>query len=326
MADSRTGSVDVRALLRSEREARRVTHPHATYSSTGTLICVLCQIQIGAESSWAQHLKSSSHAVRLDRASGTRTTREGAHSTPPPPAGALGHKRKNVDVQAEETEDSARKRAKGEHSLDLQTKLAPETNSKVALAAQQSGPEHLEAAEDHHANFDGSADSSELAIDARALPGGTRSSHEQQQPTNADTINEDEWAAFEREVVATPPPPTERSVASALTEKATIEAAPVSTAELAALGREQQTERPGQRDAEIEAEKEDAARSLEEEFEKMESLEERVRRLREKREALRRTEQPVPTQPDGEQTEGAGPIPDDASEDDFEEDYWEYFR
>ncbi|MCJ1461590.1 hypothetical protein MMC07_000187 [Pseudocyphellaria aurata] len=95
-------------------------------------------------------------------------------------------------------------------------------------------------------------------------------------------IDESEWAAFERDV-ATPPPP-----ASALTSAATISAAPLTIAEIAAQAREQESLQNKERMEEvIDGEKEDAARRLEEEFAEMAELEERLKRLREKREALR---------------------------------------
>ena len=98
-------------------------------------------------------------------------------------------------------------------------------------------------------------------------------------------IDEDEWAAFERDVATPPPDP---SAPSALTAAATISAAPMTAAELAAQSREQASlQGRERREAEVEGEKEDAARALEEEFDEMEGLEERVRRLREKREELR---------------------------------------
>ena len=106
--------------------------------------------------------------------------------------------------------------------------------------------------------------------------------------TNGD-VDEDEWAAFERDVVApsapSPPPPNPLSI---INTNATISAAPMTAAEL-----EAQKKKEGQqaqrilRAEEIEAEKEDAARNLEEEFEEMEALEERVKKLKEKRERLR---------------------------------------
>ena len=98
-------------------------------------------------------------------------------------------------------------------------------------------------------------------------------------------IDEDEWAAFERDV-ATPPP---ESKISALTAEATIVAAPMTAAEIAAQSRlEASTQTKERREVEMEGEKEDAARRVEEEFDEMAVLEERVRRLREKREELRR--------------------------------------
>jgi hypothetical protein len=68
---------------------------------------------------------------------------------------------------------------------------------------------------------------------------------------------------------------------------AVIEAAPMTTAEIAAQAREDMSTQRAKKDEEMEAEKEDAARQLEDEFEEMEGLEERFKKLREQREALR---------------------------------------
>ncbi|KAL1609883.1 hypothetical protein SLS60_001548 [Paraconiothyrium brasiliense] len=68
---------------------------------------------------------------------------------------------------------------------------------------------------------------------------------------------------------------------------AVIEVAPMTAAQLAAQAREEQTAQRARRDEEMENEKEDAARALEDEFEEMDGLEERVKKLREQREALR---------------------------------------
>lgn len=80
------------------------------------------------------------------------------------------------------------------------------------------------------------------------------------------------------------PPPTKIAYSGAV-----IEAAPMTAAEIAAQAREDQSAQRAKRDEEMEGEKEDAARALEDEFEEMEGLEERVKRLREQREALRST-------------------------------------
>lgn len=99
-------------------------------------------------------------------------------------------------------------------------------------------------------------------------------------------IDEDEWAAFEREVVApTRAAPVPAAVAAS--SAATISAAPVTADELAAQQQKQKEEQARVREEDIEGEKEDAARHLEEEFEEMEQLEERVKRLKAKREELR---------------------------------------
>jgi hypothetical protein len=66
-----------------------------------------------------------------------------------------------------------------------------------------------------------------------------------------------------------------------------IEAAPMTTAEIAAQAREDMSVQRAKKDEEMEGEKEDAARLLEDEFEEMEGLEERFKKLREQREALR---------------------------------------
>ncbi|RAO71957.1 uncharacterized protein BHQ10_007969 [Talaromyces amestolkiae] len=100
-------------------------------------------------------------------------------------------------------------------------------------------------------------------------------------------IDENEWAAFEREVVApTRAAPAPAAVAAA-SSAATISAAPVTADELAAQQQKQKEEQARVREEDIEGEKEDAARHLEEEFEEMEQLEERVKRLKAKREELR---------------------------------------
>lgn len=58
---SRFTMADVRALLRQQRQARRIEHPHASYSDAGKLLCTLCREQIRAESQWESHIKSTNH-------------------------------------------------------------------------------------------------------------------------------------------------------------------------------------------------------------------------------------------------------------------------
>ncbi|CAD0027160.1 unnamed protein product [Aureobasidium pullulans] len=102
----------------------------------------------------------------------------------------------------------------------------------------------------------------------------------------APDVDEDEWAAFEREMAA-----TQQNALPIISASATISAAPVSAEELAAQAREEQSAQRTAREAEIEADTEDAALAMQQEFDEMEELDERVRRLREKREALRLSKQ-----------------------------------
>ncbi|KAE8314787.1 hypothetical protein BDV41DRAFT_532991 [Aspergillus transmontanensis] len=102
-----------------------------------------------------------------------------------------------------------------------------------------------------------------------------------EQPQN---IDEDEWAAFEREVAA---PTRAPQAPAAVAAQATISAAPISAEQLAAQQEKENDTVTRGREAEAEGEREDAARFLEDEFDEMEQLEERVRRLKHKREELR---------------------------------------
>ncbi|PGH08193.1 hypothetical protein GX51_01347 [Blastomyces parvus] len=107
----------------------------------------------------------------------------------------------------------------------------------------------------------------------------------QQQP---QSINEDEWAAFEREVAAPTKMVPTAPPAALMTGHATISAAPLSAAELAEREKQDKQAQLRMREQEMAFEKEDAARLLEEEFEEMDQLEERVKRLKEMREEIRR--------------------------------------
>lgn len=96
---------------------------------------------------------------------------------------------------------------------------------------------------------------------------------------------DDEWAAFQQDIAAIP---ESKSALEALNANAVISAAPISATVAISQSLEgDATIQNGHRDVEIEEEKEDASRALEEEFEEMEVLEERLRRLKEKRKLLR---------------------------------------
>lgn len=268
---------DVRSLLRNERASRRIVHPQATYSTTGTLVCLVCHIQLKAESQWEKHLLSAQHAMRLQR------IREGTLGRPPgaplPDGESLnggGKKRKADDGE----ERAKKRRVQFEESLPMEP---IEGGSDAAADSDEN-------------RQDGEGSTATTALITQPLPElstvpptppnhpTTNTRSDNLSTTNKhQAIDEDEWAAFEREV-ATPPP-----ITSALTSEATISAAPLSAAETASQDREQASLQKKERmEAAIEGEKEDAARRLEDEFEEMAGLEEKVRRLREQREALRK--------------------------------------
>ena len=56
---------DARALLRAKRQEVRITHPYATYSSTGQLRCTICSTTVKQASMWEGHLGSKSHRVAV---------------------------------------------------------------------------------------------------------------------------------------------------------------------------------------------------------------------------------------------------------------------
>ncbi|KAF3388642.1 hypothetical protein F1880_003820 [Penicillium rolfsii] len=134
------------------------------------------------------------------------------------------------------------------------------------------------------------------------------------------TVDEDEWAAFEREVVA---PTRTPHAPAAVSAEATITAAPVRAEELAAQQERDRTSAAKSREAELEGEREDAARFMEEEFDEMDQLEERVRRLKQMREELRqkRAEDQARDIPMAEEQRA----PESESEDE-EDDDWDDWR
>ena len=266
---------DVRILLKNERAARRIDHPQAAYSSTGTLECSVCKVPLKSDIEiWNKHLRSTQHAMRAERLR-IRTKQPSANSrrttstiniinTVENPVNS-SKKRKASD---EEDEEDSRKRTRPEDPDSRKS-----TNRRVS--------------------FDDLSDTSTPATTRHielARPSPTQVTGPPPPTDTSKTVDEDEWAAFEaslaRPISPSPPPATAPN--TALTAAATITAAPLTAVELAARSREEASLQSKEiREAEVEGEKEDAARQLEEEFDEMEGLEERVKKLREQREALR---------------------------------------
>ncbi|KAI9691086.1 MAG: hypothetical protein M1822_008706 [Bathelium mastoideum] len=286
---------DVRSMLRAERNARRVDHEDAHYTPGGMLMCKVCELLMKSDALWAKHIQSKHHRLQLQR-----------RKDNPIPA-PNNKKRKAVDE-----EESERKKSRAEET-QASTEEKPGTE-ETAVETHQGDDQDVDVS---------SADQ-QIAAVSKIEPDAAIAKVMSHKDRQADTVDEEEWAAFEREV-ATPPP--EVVPLTALNATATIEAAPMSAEEIAARAREEANAQRGPRDEEVEAEKEDAARQLEDEFDEMENYEERVRKLKEKREALRTermdTKVPIPDEEPEHAPTNGNSDEDSADDDDSYDDSWD---
>jgi len=237
---------DARALLRSQRETRRINHPHASYTGSGRLLCTVCNTTIKSEQFWPNHLRNPDHAARIQKLQNA--------------SNAQSNKKRKADDDDDETSDvdEGRKRMKATDRV-VETPVALKTVSEEPVVEER------------------------LAISKAT----TQNLAEENTATSTKTApaeEEDaEWLELQRAINSSDVPSSKPSIPAA----ATISAPAMSAEEIAAQAREEQSVQRGRRDEELVAEKEDAVRALQDEFQEMEELEDRVRKLREKREALR---------------------------------------
>ena len=247
---------DVRALLAAERQSRRITHPHLSYTKSGVLMCNICTLNVKSEALWEGHLKSANHRKNI-AAQASRQASLDANT-------GKGVKRKIEDVdEVQEERDET-------DTADARKKPKSRPESTIAEAANdvQAGP----VLPEETAGAEAKQPPASIAIgDNVATTNGVTPS-----PPD-ETVDEDEWAAFEREVARLAKDKRDYS-------SATITAAPVTADQLKAQDDEDKRRKL---ETEAEDEREDEAVRLAEEFDIMEEMEERVRRLREKRDALR---------------------------------------
>ncbi len=101
---------DVRALLRQQRQSRRIEHPHAAYSDAGKLLCTLCREQIRAETQWESHTRSTGHQRRAVAATTTANAGPAPSEATEPMAEkaqvSQGHDTTAVEGPEEEQEDA----------------------------------------------------------------------------------------------------------------------------------------------------------------------------------------------------------------------------
>lgn len=231
-------------MLRQSREARRITHPYASYTADSKIRCTLCNTLLKSDAAWGSHLHSSQHTLRQTRAQEAAAIRAGS---------SAGQKRK----------------------AESQSSPPPEDRKKAKSVTFAAGVEEVDdtAGPEEAPSMDYPIKESEKITPSSSQPSSG----------NNDQIDPVEMEAFERELAE-----MEASMASAAADKATISAPAMTAADIAAQAREEQSAQRGKREIELEAERDDAAKMLEDEFDEMEGLEERVRRLRERREELKK--------------------------------------
>jgi zinc finger protein 830 len=152
-------SEDPRALLRAARKERRVTHPHASYTSTGNLLCNLCECPIKSEASWAAHLHSTGHTLRLSREQDAAIARNADVGN--------GKKRKaGGPADGEGSDGEERKRMKGPDAPTLQNTIVG-ASAPAPIPAPAPAPK--QSAKDAQADLDAlEADLAALERESRA--------------------------------------------------------------------------------------------------------------------------------------------------------------
>ena len=279
---------DVRSLLRNERASRRINHPQASYSSTGTLFCLSCHIQLKSESLWDSHLRSAQHTTRLQKTKATKIGRPPPQELTNGSSGtSIGKKRRAIDAE----EDDGRKRTKPTSGLP-QDFFDNEPKDERNPVMKQQQPS-FKPTSSSIAN----ANPHQIQMPSHPHPTTINNDRHPSTPlpsiaSTTNKVNEAEWAAFERDIAlpSPPSPPLNSSynhlppaVSALSSSAATIIAAPLTAAEIAARLREEAgTQGKEKREEELEGEKEDATRRLEMEFEEMEGLEMRVKRLKDR--------------------------------------------
>lgn len=390
---------DVRSLLRQQREARRIDHPHAAYSDAGKLLCTLCRDQVKTEALWDGHLQSAVHRQnvqrlraaqesqangigRKDHAETSSNFRRGSateNNTIEERDPAVGTestmashpKRKHSrDEDGDDIMDDAvrRKRSRPDISeasarsdYDKETRqhrsnsetLTPPSLARRASTTPSQGVElQIPSRPATPSHRDGSSGSTPGAAASVGVANGQQTARpakdsaagqaagngESSHTPSAAQVDESEWAAFEADIAATSVP---------YAEDATISAPAMTAEESAAVAQLTQNsedtdgnKRKTKAEVDLEDEKEEATRALEDEFEEMEELEARVQRLRDKREDIRRKRSEsqgqataaVPAKLNGvgkeniQGTVAEATAVDEEDEEEEEDDDWDSFR
>ncbi|KAJ4418285.1 hypothetical protein N0V82_005676 [Gnomoniopsis sp. IMI 355080] len=135
---------DARSLLRQQRAARRIQHPHVQYSAPGKLSCTICQEPIKSEALWDAHTRSVAHRQRL--LASAKEPREPAVDADS--AGVLGAQksRSSTDTLSDEAllaqiiGGTGHKRKHNEHEEDVDMEDATQIDETVP-AGKRSKPD-----------------------------------------------------------------------------------------------------------------------------------------------------------------------------------------
>ncbi|KAM0331248.1 hypothetical protein ACHAQA_002918 [Verticillium albo-atrum] len=347
---------DVRSLLRQQRAARRIDHPHAAYSDAGKLLCTLCHEAIKTDSQWDAHIHSGSHRTKAqqlqaaqqrpkiaDEVANGRNKRkhdsgsDGEDVTMDDEADRKKRSRNDLNTPArsgsessssaaaETSRDSESQPTKDQTltppALNRRTSTTPVQGGEMLIPSRPATPHHRDGTSSTATPLGPSPLVPQEAVVTAQQPDSNVSllSARQQQK-----VDEDEWAAFEADIAAASAPYADDAVISA----------PAMTAEEhAENARTEEEERAKRRlaaEKDVADEKEEARRALETEFEEMEELEARVRKLKERREALRtqgdlpetkKTNQPAQATPHISPEEVKGAEEEDDEDDDEDDDF-----
>ena len=233
---------DARALLAAERQSRRIQHPYLTYTKAGKILCNVCDLNVKSESLWSGHLKSANHRKKAQAVEDKRTKN-------------LKRKLDDVDedpgVDPEEERDASKKPKSRVVSTADQQRLVQEEQ-------QEAQAEH--DAQQNAASADIHVPRPEMV---EAVPETIPPTSAAPEPAPDPNVNDDEFAAFERDIASLDQQP--RVVG-------TITAAPLTAEELA---RQAEEDKELENVKEVDAEKEEEERRVEEEVEVMEDLGER---------------------------------------------------
>jgi len=243
-------------------------------------------------------------AERASRGSTTSKTQKPPTNTNPPPASSK--KRKAADpkvaeivkrLRAEE-EDNDRPETSDDadhHEVPLKVKSSEKPSSRKQSI--------------------GSRVIAEPPADTRHPEDGDAIANSRQ-----DAINEDEWAAFERDIADLESEPIQQTAPVTFNSTAVI-SAPAMTAEEVAARTERDKNQFKRREEELELEKEDAAAALQDEFDEIDRLEERARKVRDMREKIRQRQ----VKDDTERGEEAKDEPNWEDQDEEEDDIDDWY-